>query len=160
MTAFIPPGFIALADFDGDRTTLRQRLASGELHAFVPDMTGELIAILPKYWIVDSCQTWLDTGKFYDEQWRKYFPIWIKMPAPATVTKPASVSKKRGPEPKKRERIKEKIRAAGLDTVKGWGEESAAKKFGVSRDTLRGAIKELESENTDKTPTKLQQRKK
>ena len=151
MTAFILPGFIALADFDGNRTTLRQRLASGELHAFVPDMTGELIAILPKYWIVDSCQTWLDTGKFYDEQWRKYFPIWIKMPAPtpepvAPTPEPVAPANRTGPQPTETDRVMQEILASGgLDAVRGEKQDAMAARFNTSRATYRKAIRRLTS---------------
>jgi hypothetical protein len=88
---FVPRGYIWLLDLKSD--DLRHRLADGELQVVVPAPGGELIPILPKYWRDDTCQTWLDTGMFYDDMWKKYFPIWVKLiapPAPPRGSKPTT----------------------------------------------------------------------
>jgi hypothetical protein len=150
MTPYTPPGYIALADIEGDRTALRARLASGELEAFVPDVTGDLIPIMRKYWRVDSCQRWLDTGMFYDDQWRKDFPIWIKMPTPAASVAEAPDSSPRGPKPKKRDEVMQKMRSHGLADVFRMTEDEMESRFGASRRTCRDARNLLKVEKPGK----------
>jgi hypothetical protein len=82
MTDFIPPGHKKITDITD--SALREKLASGEFKAVVWD-AADLIPIPKEWWRDNRCQTWLDTGSFFDEvpggRPRK-LPILVKQTAP------------------------------------------------------------------------------
>jgi hypothetical protein len=142
---FIPTGYKKITDLKSD--DLRRRLADGELQAFVQDVTGDLIAIAPKYWHVPSCQTWLDSGLFYDNQWRQYFPIFVKLaepPIPEPADKPSHPT---GPKPIERERVKAEMRDMDREELRRMKQEELAARFGSgSRKMKAQARKEVLAE--------------
>jgi hypothetical protein len=139
MKPFTPPGFVRVADID-DRSTMRERLAIGELEAVVWNpATGELTEIWKDFWLKDWSAHLIASGVFLNGIKREPLPVLLKVPAPAASAAP--VSGKRGPKISVLERVKREMQLVGLETVRGMKEVEMECRFKASRDTCRRALK-------------------
>jgi hypothetical protein len=142
---FVPLGYIRVADFDGDRSTLRHRLASGELEGVVLDSDfGKLVPVHNTIWLSDKCQNMIDTGTFFDSDRRQYFPIFIKLAAPpANTTTPTSGKRKTGPKASTLERVKREMQLFGIEAVLKMKVIDMEDRFKAGRGTVLKARDEL-----------------
>jgi hypothetical protein len=132
---FLPLGYIRITDFDGDRTTLRQRLAAGELVAVIWDnmSTGDLVPVPKQYWLIDGyAESMIRDGVFLDGEGRVPLPVLIEWTEPE-----AQKTNKRGPKDTERARVRAEMRKVDPEDLRRMQQKELAGRFGRDTDSRK-----------------------